>query len=271
MTNWFTKLLLSARSDRAENSIMQTITIAVSTILIAAGTATAPGIMNSQRENVVRTQLVNMVFAQEAWIAAKGTVNQNFVPSNGGLDNLSKWKYPYSFATSSFKENPTVQWCYKNEYIISGTAKSGKVYFVSSENPNAVERAKLEVPTTCKPGYVPPVNVEPTVPDRLAAPTGIPSSITMTNGIENLTWAGVTCGPTTAPAYQIRVTYGNGSTKSGAWSSSNNQSLDFLDDNYKVKGVKTNYKVAAKCRSLEKGDLSKNETISTQVFAYTAP
>ncbi|VXB75280.1 hypothetical protein [Frigoribacterium sp. 9N] len=56
---------LDLRTDAAENSIMQTITIAVSAILIAAGLVTAPGLINNARDNNARTDLANAAFAQE--------------------------------------------------------------------------------------------------------------------------------------------------------------------------------------------------------------
>jgi len=52
------------RNDAAENSIMQTITIAVSAILIAAGLVTAPGLINNARDNNAKTDLANIAYAQ---------------------------------------------------------------------------------------------------------------------------------------------------------------------------------------------------------------
>jgi hypothetical protein len=60
-------------SDAAENSIMQTITIAVSAILIAAGLVTAPGLINNARDNNARTDLANIAFSQEFNLANTGT------------------------------------------------------------------------------------------------------------------------------------------------------------------------------------------------------
>jgi len=51
--------------DRGENSIMQTISIAVSVILIAAGLVTAPGLINNARDNNARGDLANIAYAQE--------------------------------------------------------------------------------------------------------------------------------------------------------------------------------------------------------------
>jgi hypothetical protein len=59
-------------SDSAENSIMQTITIAVSAILIASGLVTAPGLINNARDNNAKTNLSNIAYAQEYEMADKG-------------------------------------------------------------------------------------------------------------------------------------------------------------------------------------------------------
>jgi hypothetical protein len=63
---------LDLRSDAAENSIMQTITIAVSAILIAAGLVTAPGLINNARDNNATTDLANIAYAEEFNLANTG-------------------------------------------------------------------------------------------------------------------------------------------------------------------------------------------------------
>jgi len=60
------------KRDEAENSIMQTITIAVSAILIAAGLVTAPGLINNARDNNARTDLANIAYAQEFYLSTTG-------------------------------------------------------------------------------------------------------------------------------------------------------------------------------------------------------
>jgi len=59
-------------NDKAENSIMQTISIAVSAILIAAGLVTAPGLINNARDNNARTDLANIAYAQEYILGVQG-------------------------------------------------------------------------------------------------------------------------------------------------------------------------------------------------------
>lgn len=69
-------LMTTLRTDRAENSIMQTITIAVSAILIAAGLVTAPGLINNARDNNARIDLANLAYAQELYAAGyDGEIN----------------------------------------------------------------------------------------------------------------------------------------------------------------------------------------------------
>jgi hypothetical protein len=64
---------LNIHDDSAENSIMQTITIAVSAILIAAGLVTAPGLINNARDGNSRGDLANVAFVQSAMVTIKGS------------------------------------------------------------------------------------------------------------------------------------------------------------------------------------------------------
>jgi len=79
----FLKSLLN--SDRAENSIMQTITIAVSAILIAAGLVTAPGLINNARDNNARTDLANIAYAQEFVLSVGGKYYEHITPEQEEL------------------------------------------------------------------------------------------------------------------------------------------------------------------------------------------
>ena len=63
--------------DEAENSIMQTISIAVSAILIAAGLVTAPSLINNARDVNAQGDLANVAYAQEAANADAGHYFQN--------------------------------------------------------------------------------------------------------------------------------------------------------------------------------------------------
>jgi hypothetical protein len=68
------RTLLATRieSDAAENSIMQTITIAVSSILVAAGLITAPGLINNARDTNATTDLANIAYGEEYALANDG-------------------------------------------------------------------------------------------------------------------------------------------------------------------------------------------------------
>ena len=286
MTRWLKLLAKRMNGDRAESSIMQTVTVATSAILIAAGTLTMPGIINGQKENTARTQLANMAFAQEAWAAANGFVNTNFLPTaeDGSVyptghpkagqkvPNLSKWKYPYNFSTFAIKTIVPNFNCYKGEYVVTAKLSTGKTFSVTSSNATAVEASKLDVPLSCRPGYVPDVDSIPTVPDRVAAPTGVPTNITISADRATLVWNPVTCAAGNTPAYQIRAKVGTAAEKSGAWSSSADQSLDFLAGAHKVTGKSTVFNVAAKCRNNKSGTLSNAEIVTpvAQRLTFTA-
>jgi hypothetical protein len=83
-------------SDSAENSIMQTISIAVSAILIAAGLVTAPGLINNARDNNARTDLANIAYAQEGAMGTVGHYFENILEDQE--DSL------YNFAASEANE-----------------------------------------------------------------------------------------------------------------------------------------------------------------------
>ena len=65
---------------------MQTITIAVSAILVAAGLMTAPGLIVNARENNARTDLANLAFAQEWALTNNSRYVENVKP--GEVDSL---------------------------------------------------------------------------------------------------------------------------------------------------------------------------------------
>jgi len=65
--------------DEAENSIMQTISIAVSAILIAAGLITAPSLINNARDVNAKQDLANISLAQEYAVANDGRYYSNLM------------------------------------------------------------------------------------------------------------------------------------------------------------------------------------------------
>ena len=248
-------------SDSAENSIMQSVTVGASAILIMAGTATMPGLINGQRDNLVRTELAAIAFAQNAWIAARGEVNTNYNTNDGGTDNLGQWKYPYSISDTAWAATEA-QWCFDNEYIISGTSSSGNEWFISSSNPTPVVEDELDIPPTCDPSYVPPPGVTPVDVDRVSPPTGSPDNVILFGGDRMvLTWDTVTCAAGSTPAYRVEATVGVDEFQ-GAWSSSDIQPLDFLEGTAYESGTEGTFVVYAKCRSNSGGDLSNGTTQS---------
>lgn len=269
------------RSDVAENSIMQTVTVAVSAILIAAGTVTVPNIIGTVKEGTVKTQLANFAFAQQSWIAAYGYANSNIIPGedndavipngkngpkkeNGDyavagdpVPNLSNWKYPYDFSDFAFQSVTGKFDCYNNQYYVTAVSYKGETWYITSST--TVASKELDMPETCAEGYIPVEDdVVPTLPDVIAAPTNSPTGIAISSDRETLSWNAVTCAEG-LPTYQIRASWGTNNTGTGTWSSSNSQSVLFLGGVPNEANV--NFVVAAKCRT-STGALSANETVS---------
>ena len=72
MNTLVTKAKNFLNEDSAENSIMQTISIAVSAILIAAGLITAPSLINNARDVNAKGDLANLAYAEEFHLADQG-------------------------------------------------------------------------------------------------------------------------------------------------------------------------------------------------------
>lgn len=68
MSGWITRI-----ADRAENSILQTISIAVSAILIAAGLVTAPGLIIAARDTNAESDLASIAQAEAGTLARGGS------------------------------------------------------------------------------------------------------------------------------------------------------------------------------------------------------
>jgi hypothetical protein len=181
------------QSDLAENSIMQTITIAVSAILVAAGLVTAPGLINNARDNNATTDLANIAYAEEMFMGTTGqyssAVTQSQADSSGfWLGKQEGLKYHLSGKVSNQKalvcNDPN--W----HYLAKATSASGKTFFrVSGTSTTSTDVTKLTVPscitalpeyadfikasatvdgstpgTTTPPVTTPPVVIEPTTP-----------------------------------------------------------------------------------------------------------
>jgi type II secretory pathway pseudopilin PulG len=123
--------------DRAENSIMQTITIAVSAILIAAGLVTAPGLINNARDTNARDDLANVALAQEFSLSDSGKYSTKVMPGvkgDGSLDELEGGpKYTLSgggiVTATTCGTSP-------DAYVMTTMSKSGKQFWRVSEDSN---------------------------------------------------------------------------------------------------------------------------------------
>ena len=118
-------------SDRAENSIMQTITIAISAILIAAGLVTAPGLINNARDNNARGDLANVAYAQEFLLADRGEyANSVAALKEAAAANDGQTKIRF---TQSGKVELDIKTCASpKSYIARAKSESGKYYYRSS-------------------------------------------------------------------------------------------------------------------------------------------
>jgi len=151
------------KDDRAENSIMQTITIAVSAILIAAGLVTAPGLINNARDNNAKTDLANIAYAQEFVLSVQGTYfdgeyvtiqqemdgegvtkaeavnNLQYIAQNAGLSGLgtsvavADEQQGVSFTLSGEVTNHTMETCEAVPYyLLKDKSASGKWFYRGS-------------------------------------------------------------------------------------------------------------------------------------------
>lgn len=124
-----TSLLL--RADVAENSIMQTITIAVSAILIAAGLVTAPGLINNARDNNAREDLSNLAYAQEQRLGNLGAYTSRVQTGvTGSLADEENIRY--SLSASSTKHGALVCDAPSPAYLMKAKSSSGKTFYRSS-------------------------------------------------------------------------------------------------------------------------------------------
>ena len=147
-------------ADSAENSIMQTITIAVSAILIASGLVTAPGLINNARDNNATGDLANIAYAQEFLLSNQGIytplVNPELADASGWyLGKQEGVKYSLSEKTSSSSalvcNDP--QWA----YLLQAKSKSGqKFYRASTSAKTSTKLSELNIPAciTALPEYI---------------------------------------------------------------------------------------------------------------------
>lgn len=119
------------RSDQAENSIMQTITIAVSAILIAAGLVTAPGLINNARDNNARTDLANIAFSQEFYLGSSG---EYFELDADGQPDLNPPLEGIQYSLSGSTTNHAALVCSDPEpaYLLRTTSASERTFYRAS-------------------------------------------------------------------------------------------------------------------------------------------
>ena len=128
---------IDLRSDAAENSIMQTITIAVSAILIAAGLVTAPGLINNARDNNATTDLANIAYAEEFNLANTGTYGtlaeikastDAAINEGGSAAKLSRSGGVFVKVATTNTSTATAS------YTLTAVSQSGKVFTRSSSS-----------------------------------------------------------------------------------------------------------------------------------------
>lgn len=128
------------RHDDAENSIMQTITIAVSAILIAAGLMTAPALIINAKDNNAKTDLANLAFAEE-W-ALSNTSKYYANVNEGEADSLFEQTTGADLSTgikytlSGDVTNHSALVCKDSgwHYLIKATSDSGKTFYIASDS-----------------------------------------------------------------------------------------------------------------------------------------
>lgn len=125
------------RADRAENSIMQTITIAVSSILIASGLITAPGMIRNAQDNNARTDLSNLAFAQES---ARSVVGRYVETVEPGLPGSLAEVALVSYTLSAGVTDQSAMVCDDGSaYVMRASSVNGTDYFRASTSAATVD------------------------------------------------------------------------------------------------------------------------------------
>ena len=134
------------RGDSGENSIMQTISIAVSAILIAAGLITAPSLINNTRDVNAKQDLANIANAQEYGLSNNG---QYFTLDNTGQPDVIPALDNVKYTVSNLEMPPIAIVCSDPEssYLIEATSKSGNVWYRGSSSTKIADSAyELSLP-----------------------------------------------------------------------------------------------------------------------------
>lgn len=129
--------------DTAENSIMQTITIAVSAILIAAGLVTAPGLINNARDNNAKTDLANVAFAQEFYLADTGHYAADLaeirVLYSGNATHVAGTESGPALTLSGGVEFAMTVASDGSSYLLAAKSESGRTFYRSSGTAKTVD------------------------------------------------------------------------------------------------------------------------------------
>ena len=185
-------------SDAAENSIMQTITIAVSAILIAAGLVTAPGLINNARDNNTTGDLANIAYAQEFALGEQGHYYAEVDPNvEGSLGDVEGIKYTIS---GTSKNLGALICADEDAYLLYGTSSSGRTFFRHSASSSTFS-TKASMASTIPACIV-------ALPEYAALPES----------------AGGTTPPVTADPNASGINWASSSTGFGAFAASNDGS-----------------------------------------------
>lgn len=136
--------------DRAENSIMQTISIAVSAILIAAGLITAPSLINNARDTNAKQDLANVAMAQEYALSDSGTYGSSLgslsTPTSTGGVKLTTSRAASNFNLIAGSDSG------KPCYAAFVKSSSGAVYYRTSES-SATQKVAIVWPASAPANY----------------------------------------------------------------------------------------------------------------------
>lgn len=146
-------------SDSGENSIMQTITIAVSAILIAAGLITAPGLINNARDNNARTDLANIAYVQAFAISKTGRYYEGLFPGDPdyifeAVDPDDVYETGFSITLSGSVTDHEIITCDDDGwgYLLMATSSSGNTFYrVSGNGFTTDDISELDIPAGCEP------------------------------------------------------------------------------------------------------------------------
>jgi hypothetical protein len=134
--SFFNTIKSGLSSDRAENSIMQTITIAVSAILVASGLVTAPGLINNARDNNARTDLANIAYSEEFVMADTGKYISKLRGDSSLSSYMSESGAGVKLTLSGAVSDQEAIVCNDPEwaYLVKATSASGKTFFRASNS-----------------------------------------------------------------------------------------------------------------------------------------